>query len=62
MLSLWKKISALVSDPLARSQVRRRLSAQDTMDWLPPVMGPHDWSAGMMADRSTCWFFERDQA
>jgi hypothetical protein len=31
-------------------------------DWLPPSLGPSDWTHGMMesmADRSTCWYFER---
>lgn len=29
-------------------------------DWLPPVLGPNDWSIGVMADRSASWYFERD--
>jgi hypothetical protein len=61
MLNLRKKIHALVSDRLARSQTRRRLPGHNSIDWLPPVLGPHDWSVGRMADRSACWFFEREQ-
>jgi hypothetical protein len=60
MLSLRKKIRALVSNRLARSRTRRRLPGHDSIDWLPPVLGPHDWSVGRMADRSARWFFERE--
>ena len=35
-----------------------RISGQ--YDWLPPVLGPNDWSIGVMADRSASWYFERD--
>jgi hypothetical protein len=28
-------------------------------DWLPPVLGPGDWATGLMADRSTGWYFDR---
>ena len=28
-------------------------------DWLPPVLGPGDWSSGMMWDNSTVWYFDR---
>jgi hypothetical protein len=31
-------------------------------DWLPPVLGPSDWSSGMMqamADSSSAWYFDR---
>jgi len=32
------------------------------MDWLPPILGPDDWSSGLlaaMADGSSAWYFER---
>lgn len=29
------------------------------LDWLPPVLGPGDWSIGLMADRSATWYFDR---
>ena len=32
------------------------------LDWLPPVLGPADWSSGelaSMADRSAAWYFDR---
>lgn len=28
-------------------------------DWLPPVLGPEDWSIGLLADRSAGWYFDR---
>lgn len=31
-------------------------------DWLPPVLGPADWSHGFitsMADSSNAWYFDR---
>jgi hypothetical protein len=31
-------------------------------DWLPPVLGPGDWSSATMAsmaDSSAAWFFDR---
>ena len=31
-------------------------------DWLPPVLGPADWSYGFiasMADSSNAWYFDR---
>jgi len=31
-------------------------------DWLPPVLGPSEWSNGLlaaMADQSSAWYFER---
>lgn len=30
-----------------------------TSDWLPPVLGPEDWSIGLLADRSAGWYFDR---
>jgi len=62
MLRLWTHISTLISVMLVQRQPRRRSSRHDPIDWLPPVLGPHNWSVGIMADRSACWYFERDQA
>lgn len=48
-----------------------RVAVQDTepasrshggADWLPPVLGPADWSYGLvasMADSSNAWYFDR---
>jgi hypothetical protein len=33
-------------------------------DWLPPVLGPGDWSSAVMAsmaDRDAAWYFDRRQ-
>lgn len=33
------------------------------LDWLPPVLGPADWSSGLlasMADKSAAWYFDRE--
>jgi hypothetical protein len=33
------------------------------LDWLPPVLGPSDWSSGAlasMADKSAAWYFDRE--
>jgi hypothetical protein len=33
-------------------------------DWLPPVLGPGDWSSAVMAsmaDRDAAWYFGRRQ-
>ena len=62
MLSLWHKVSTLASDLLAQRPPRPRLSGHDAIDWLPPVLGPNNWSIGIMADRSAAWYFDRDQA
>jgi hypothetical protein len=32
------------------------------VDWLPPVLGPGDWSSGLlasMADKDSAWYFDR---
>jgi hypothetical protein len=33
-----------------------------TVDWLPPVLGPAEWSLGLMSDLSAGWYFDRDRA
>lgn len=42
--------------------LRPRAYAAQALDWLPPVLGPNDWSIGIMADRSASWYFDRDKA
>jgi hypothetical protein len=58
---MWelKKVRILVSGMLARRRASRRFFAGASSDWLPPVLGPGDWSVGMMADRSAGWYFDR---
>jgi hypothetical protein len=39
-----------------------RFVGSSSRDWLPPVLGPSDWSYGLvqtMADSSTGWYFDR---
>jgi hypothetical protein len=55
--------SPQVSDPGFRHAgraglLRARLSSAN---WLPPALGPGDWSIGMMAGRGTGWYFDRDR-
>jgi hypothetical protein len=63
---MWEfrhKVCALVSSILAsRRYERRRLSHGRSTDWLPPVLGPEDWSIGMMSDRSASWYLDRGRA
>ena len=33
-----------------------------TVDWLPPVLGPADWSLGLMADIGAGWYFDRNRS
>jgi hypothetical protein len=62
---MWEfqhKVRTLVSSMLAHRRSGRRISAGPGADWLPPVLGPDDWSIGVMADRSTSWYFDRNWA
>jgi hypothetical protein len=39
-----------------------RFGGSSAGDWLPPSLGPSDWSHGMMeslADRGAAWYFDR---
>ena len=58
----FRKVRILVSGMLARRRSGRRVSASPASDWLPPVLGPDNWSIGLPADRSAGWYFDRDQA
>jgi hypothetical protein len=47
---------------LSRWEPSRRPSGSE-LDWLPPVLGPADWSSGLlasMADKSAAWYFDRE--
>ena len=59
MWELQHKVRTLVSGMLAHLRSDRRVTASPGTDWLPPVLGPDDWSIGMMADRSAGWYFNR---
>ena len=59
MWELQHNVRTLVSGMLAHRRSDRRVTASPGTDWLPPVLGPDDWSIGMMADRSASWYFDR---
>jgi len=59
MWELQHKVRFVVSSMLARRRPVRRASGGPAIDWLPPVLGPNDWSLGMMADRDAAWYFDR---
>ena len=59
---MWEfrhKVRTLVSGLLDPRRTTRRAPADRSVDWLPPVLGPEDYSIGMMADRSASWYFDR---
>jgi hypothetical protein len=58
---MWdlQRICTLVSGLLAHRRSERRVPTSPSTDWLPPVLGPGDWSVGMLADRSAGWYFDR---
>jgi len=59
---MWelRKVRTLVSGMLAHRHPERRALGGPATDWLPPVLGPNDWSIGLMADRSAGWYFDRN--
>ena len=59
MWDFGHKISALISRRLARRDARQPASPSRATDWLPPVLGPEDWSIGLMCDRSAGWYLDR---
>jgi hypothetical protein len=59
MWQLRLQFRNLVSGMLARRRSERRISPGSAADWLPPVLGPEDWSIGLMADRSAAWYLDR---
>jgi hypothetical protein len=45
-----------------RRQPVMRFGGDRDVDWLPPVLGPADWSSGLlasMADKDSAWYFDR---
>jgi len=59
MLGFRHKVRTLVSGMLRHRRSERRIAGGPAVDWLPPVLGPDDWSVGMMVDRSAGWYFDR---
>jgi hypothetical protein len=61
MTQLLNGIRTLIGDFLSR-EPEIRPHGNTSRDWLPPVLGPGDWSHGFvesMADNSTAWYFDR---
>ncbi|WP_162917334.1 hypothetical protein [Dongia deserti] len=57
---MWKfgqKIRTLISRQ--RRHTEQPASDSRATDWLPPVLGPEDWSIGLMCDRSAGWYLDR---
>jgi hypothetical protein len=59
MQKLWSRILTLVGSRLARRRAPANSGTNSPLDWLPPVLGPGDWSIGLMADGGANWYFER---
>jgi hypothetical protein len=63
MLGFLRQVYSLIANSLS-PEPTIRLSGASSKDWLPPVLGPSDWSQGLlegMADSSTAWYFDRGQ-
>lgn len=61
MQGLLRRLRTLVGF-LPSREPALRFGGNASADWLPPVLGPSDWSDGLlatMADRSSAWYFER---
>ena len=61
MTGLLNGIRTLLGDFLCREPANR-FYGNTSRDWLPPVLGPGDWSQGLidsMADNGTAWYFDR---
>ena len=62
MWGIQQTIRTLIATGHHRRQTERPAGryAGPALDWLPPVLGPQDWSIGLMADRSAGWYFDRN--
>lgn len=61
MQQILKNLAQRLTGVLRREPAIRFGGDMQT-DWLPPVLGPSDWSSGLMAsmaDRSAAWYFDR---
>lgn len=61
MQELLRRARGLI-EKLQRREPTVRLGGDSSRDWLPPVLGPSDWSYGLMqtmADSSSAWYFDR---
>jgi hypothetical protein len=58
MQKLIRGIRTMIETLLARRSATGP-GSNSALDWLPPVLGPGDWSIGLLADRSATWYFDR---
>ena len=61
MSGLLRQICESIARSLSREPTMR-FGAHSSREGLPPVLGPHDWSHGLlqsMADSGTAWYFDR---
>jgi hypothetical protein len=61
MQELLRRARGLIQK-LQQRQPTVRFGGSSSRDWLPPVLGPSDWSYGLMqtmADSNTAWYFDR---
>lgn len=61
MRELLNRLRALMQTP-GRQDRTVRLGEGSSRDWLPPVLGPSEWSDGLvqaMAESGGAWYFDR---
>lgn len=61
MRGFLRSVCALIANSLS-PEPRMRFGGNSSKDELPPVLGPGDWSHGLlesMADSGTAWYFDR---
>jgi hypothetical protein len=61
MLELLNKLRTLLPMPW-QDDWTPRFGENASRDYLPPVLGPSDWSDGLvraMADSGAAWYFDR---
>jgi hypothetical protein len=59
MQKLFRGIRTVMETLLAGRAGAADPGSNSALDWLPPVLGPDDWSMGLLADRSASWYFDR---
>ena len=62
MQELLRRARELINKLQQQGQPTVRFGGSSSRDWLPPVLGPNDWSYDLMqtmADSSAAWYFDR---
>ena len=57
-----RRILTRLSSHWMQRRSEPRPSFGGAVDWLPPVLGPSEWSLGLMADIGVRWYFDRDRS